>query len=60
MKVEIVRSLDAKNVRKEVNEFIKDKKVVDIKFNELVLHEGAFFKGINQEIVTTAFIMYED
>lgn len=59
MKVEMVRNIDATIFRKEVNEFIQDKKIIDIKFDEMVVSVGTFFKQ-ELEIVNTAFIMYED
>ena len=59
MKVEIVRSIDTKIFRERLNEFIQDKKVIDIKFTEMVVPVGTLFKK-ELEIVNTAFIIYED
>ena len=59
MKVEMVRSIDTDKFRKELNKFIQDKKVIDIKFNEMVVPVGTLFKR-ELEIVNTAFIMYEE
>lgn len=59
MKVEMVRSIDTTIFREELNKFIKDKKVIDIKFNEMVAPVGTLFKK-ELEIVNTAFIMYEE
>lgn len=59
MKVEMVRSIDTTIFREELNKFIKDKKVIDIKFNEMVVPVGTLFKK-ELEIVNTAFIMYEE
>ncbi len=60
MKVEIVRIAgDARKFIEEVNKFIEDEKVIDIKFEEKVVPVGTFFYK-ELEIVQTAFIMYED
>lgn len=60
MKIQIIRSTDAQTVMNETNEFIKDKKVIDIKYIDYSVPVGGWFKGYEITPVSAVLIMYEE
>lgn len=47
--------MDMMNLKKEINDFIKDKKIIDIKFQE-----NFSMSGYNEDGTKSALIMYEE
>ena len=56
MKVKYIAEPYARNeFEKEINDFIKDKKIIDIKFQE-----NFSISGLNEDGMKSALIMYEE
>lgn len=65
MKIKIVRCEDMElgltNFENEINEFIKDKKIIDIKYKEFLdIDEGAYNCSYGSGVFGSVMIMYED
>ena len=67
MKIDMVRTTDEEVFLKEVNEFIKDKKIIDIKyFQEVLTEEESKFNlwgretAVSSTFVYTAIVEYEE
>ena len=61
MQVKIFRDLDIEKLEKEINEFIKDKCIIDIKFSTDAFY-NKHLKGVPVSVAesVTAMIMYTD
>lgn len=61
MKVKIFRERDIKELEKDVNKFIKDKSVVDIKLTTDVFYDR-YINGVPVSVIEnkTVMIMYTD
>lgn len=59
MKVEILRSDDARELQRWINSFCERHKVIDIKFAE-TYHQYKSLLGYDATIFSTALLMYED
>ena len=62
MKVKIFKSNDSKNLEDVINEFIRDKAVIDIKYQSMSIANRYNGHGVpvNVEIIDRALIMYVD
>jgi len=59
MKVELISNTNYKDFMSAVNNFIKDKKIIDIKYSAFVITSGNARDGFLQETVDRALILYE-
>lgn len=61
MKVKMIYSLQESEFEKEINAFIKDKKVIDIKFSFVAIN-NEYFRGVPTKCVfaNKAMVLYED
>lgn len=60
MKVELISNTNYKDFMSAVNNFIKDKKIIDIKYSAVVITSGNARDGYLQETVDRALILYEE
>lgn len=62
MKVKIFGGIDIKSMENEINEFIKDKPVIDIKYQSmgLTIQYNATGIPINVTVCDRALVMYVD
>lgn len=56
MKIKIFPYMDINNLEDEINQFVKNKKIIDIKFTSVA--HGDISDGINY--IQNAMILYED
>lgn len=58
-KVAIIRNQSPGNLENSINEFIKDKKVIDIKFNTFTLFSGKY-NDFRHNIYDRVMVIYEE